>query len=84
MHYNLHLIVISIERDNDQSEHECILDIIIIIICKFFPSVFHWSLSNSKSASLKDSSWYSDRPQQCCSLDGLGSSSDFQLLLSIH
>ena len=32
------------------------------------------------SLGLQDSSQYSNRPKQCCNLDGLGLSSDFQLL----
>ena len=34
------------------------------------------------SSGLQDSSQYSGRPQQCCSLDGLDSPSDFQLFQS--
>ena len=58
--------------------------------------VFHWRLSDSKSPevflletkweqislSLKGSSQHSEQSQQCCSLDGLDSFSDFQLLQS--
>ena len=35
------------------------------------------------SSSLQDSSQYSGRSQQCCSLDGLHSSSNFQVLQSL-
>ena len=45
-----------------------------------FLLVFEWQ---QVSSSLQDSSQYSDRSQQCCSLDGLGSFSDFQLFSSL-
>ena len=44
--------------------------------------VFHWSLSDSSS--LQDSSQYSDRSQQRCSLDGLHLSSYFHVLQSLY
>ena len=39
---------------------------------------FHWSLSDSNPLKFQDSK-YSGLPQQCCSLDGLHSSSYFQV-----
>ena len=52
--------------------------------CEFFtpaladglPVEFEWW---QVSSGLQDSSQYSSRPHQCCSLDGIDSSSDFQL-----
>ena len=49
----------------------------------FFISAFADGLSlefewQQVSSSIQDSSQYSDRSQQCCSLDGLHSSSNFQ------
>ena len=41
-----------------------------------FSRAFEWQ---KISSDLQDSSQYSDRPQQCCSLDGFASSSNFQL-----
>ena len=65
-----------------------IIIIIIIIIYSF--RVFHvsvcwWSFIGvwvTVSSSLQNSSQYSSRSQQCCSLDGLHSSSNFQVLQS--
>ena len=41
---------------------------------------FEWQLVSSR---LQDSSQYSSRSQQCCNLDGLHSSSQFQVLQSL-
>ena len=50
----------------------------------FHTSISWWfSLESERqqiSSDLQDSSQYSGRPQQCCSLDDLHLSSDFQLL----
>ena len=55
--------------------------------------VFHTSVADGfslasewqqASSSLQDSSQYSGRSQQCCSLDGLNSSSNFQVLQSLY
>ena len=63
--------------------------IIIILIWEFFTSAFaddfplesEWQ---QVSSSLQDFSQYSDRYQQCCSLDHLHSSSYFQILQSLN
>ena len=57
--------------------------IIIIIPCDFFTQVFVNGFSpewQQVSSGLQDSSQYSGRSQQCCNLDGLDSSSNFQCL----
>ena len=46
-----------------------------------FSLEFKWQ---QVSSSLQDSSQYSGRSQQCCSLDGLHSSSYFQILQSLY
>ena len=66
----------------------CIIIIIIIYSLRVFASVsadcfsleFEWQ---QVSSSIQDSSQYSDCSQQCCSLDGLHSSSYFQVLQSL-
>ena len=47
----------------------------------FRTSVYCWSFTEEVSSSRQDSSWYSDQSQQCCSLNGLDSSSNFQLIM---
>ena len=61
-----------------------IIIIIVIIPCQFFTLTLADDLSLEPmrqlvSSSLRDSSQYSGRSKKCCSLDSLGSSSDFQL-----
>ena len=65
-----------------------IIIIIIIVPLEFFTSAnvdglspeFEWQQVNS---SLQDSSQYSSYSQKCCNLDGLHSSSNFQVLQSL-
>ena len=61
--------------------------IIIIIICEFFTPALAGGLSLESerqqiTSGLLDSSRYSDRSYQCCKLNGLDSSSHFQLFRS--
>ena len=62
--------------------------IIIVYSFEFFTSVLADGLSlefewQQVSSSLQDSSQYSGRSQQCCSLDGLHSSAKFQVLQAL-
>ena len=59
-----------------------IIIIIILVFANFSPHRSLKSYWQQISTALQDSSQYSDRSQQCCSLDGLDSSSDFQLFQS--
>ena len=62
----------------------CRLHLIILLIGEFFPPALADSFPlelewQQVSSSLQDSSWLSGRSQQYCSLDGLHSSSYFQI-----
>ena len=65
-----------------------IIIVIIIIPLEFLTSVladgfsveFEWQ---QVSSSLQDSSQYSGRPEQCCRLDSLYSSANFQVLQAL-
>ena len=62
--------------------HVIIINIIIHLVRfshQLCLMVFQWSLRNKVSSGLQDSSQYSGRSQQCCSMNGLDSFSDFQL-----
>ena len=61
--------------------------ILLLLLLEFITALadgilleFEWQ---QVSSSPQDSSQYSGRSQQCCSLDGLHSSSNFQILQSL-
>ena len=56
-----------------------IIIIIIIIICEFFHTSVGWCSFTGVPSSFQDSSQYSGKSEQCCCLNGLDLSLDFQL-----
>ena len=90
----LHLGVVAIEKrafwsPSTKGRQLYLLIIIIIIPWEFFPSVLVDGLSlefewQQVSSSILDTSQYSGKCQQCCSLDCLHSSCYFQALQSVY